>query len=176
MFGKLYPSAYAKDVFSIDYKKLYEKGYRGILFDVDNTLVHHNDDATPEVEALFREIFAIGLKTILISDNTTARLERFTKNIDTPFIADANKPQATSFEKALEVLGIEKSEAVVIGDQMFMDIAGANNALMDSIMVHFVVKDAKAKIGIRRYIEKFILFFYNFAKSRHKLDFAISKE
>ena len=46
MLEKYYPHEYAQTVFSIDYQKLYKKGFRGIIFDIDNTLVHHGDDST----------------------------------------------------------------------------------------------------------------------------------
>ena len=46
MLEKYYPHEYAQNVFSIDYQKLYKKGFRGIIFDIDNTLVHHGDDST----------------------------------------------------------------------------------------------------------------------------------
>jgi hypothetical protein len=58
MFCEFYPCAYARDVFSIDYQALFDNGYRGILFDVDNTLVHHNEDTTPAVDALLEKIAA----------------------------------------------------------------------------------------------------------------------
>ena len=175
MFGKLYPCAYAKDVFSIDYRKLYDHGYRGILFDVDNTLVHHNDDSTPVVEELFEHLKELGFQTVLISNNSKERLERFVRNMDTPFLHEAKKPAPQGYETALSMMNVSKEKAVMIGDQMFMDVRGANRAGIDSIMVHFVVRDPKAPIGVRRYLEKLILFFYRFAFSRHKLDFAIIK-
>ena len=56
MFKKFYPYEYANSVFDVDYKELYNKGYKGIIFDIDNTLVHHGDDSTKEVDELFREI------------------------------------------------------------------------------------------------------------------------
>ena len=68
----------------IDYQKLYQKGFRGIIFDIDNTLVHHGDDSTPEIDDLFRKIQRLGLKTLLLSNNDRGRVERFIKNIDTP--------------------------------------------------------------------------------------------
>ena len=68
----------------IDYQKLYQKGFRGIIFDIDNTLVHHGDDSTPEIDDLFRKIQGLGLKTLLLSNNDRGRVERFIKNIDTP--------------------------------------------------------------------------------------------
>lgn len=176
MFRCLFPCAYARDVFSIDYQKLFDKGYRGILFDVDNTLVHHGDDATPQVEALFARIHAIGLKTILVSNNNIPRLERFVQNIDTPYIPDADKPNPQGFEKALSALNIAKQEALCIGDQVFTDIYGANRCGLDSILVHFITVREHEKIGIRRHVERFILFFYRLCRSCHTLDDVITKE
>lgn len=169
MFKSLFPSAWAPDVFAIDYAALFHKGYKGILFDVDNTLVHHNGDATPEVEALFHQLHAIGLKTVVVSNNDAPRLERFLQHIDCPYVCDANKPDAGGYQKAVDMLGISTEEAVFIGDQMFVDIYGANKAGMDSILVHYIVVNEKEPIGIRRHLEKVVLFFYNLRKSAHKL-------
>ncbi|MEI3400970.1 MAG: hypothetical protein V8R51_00780 [Clostridia bacterium] len=69
MFKVFYPYEYVDSVFSINYDELYNKGYRGIIFDIDNTLVHHGDDATKEIEELFKEIHNIGFKTLLLSNN-----------------------------------------------------------------------------------------------------------
>jgi predicted HAD superfamily phosphohydrolase YqeG len=54
MLKLLYPFEYVDSVFSIDYKKLYELGYRGIMFDIDNTLTHHGEDSTKEVDNLWK--------------------------------------------------------------------------------------------------------------------------
>ena len=70
MFKIFYPYEYVKNVFSIDYDKLYSKGYRGLIFDIDNTLVHHGDDSTDEVDELFKYIQQIGFKTIILSNNS----------------------------------------------------------------------------------------------------------
>lgn len=176
MLHMLFPCAYAKDVFSIDYKKLYDKGYRGILFDVDNTLVHHGDDSTPQVDELIAGIQAIGLKVIMVSNNDVPRLERFLKNIDAPYISEADKPDTAGYLKAIEVLGISKNEAVCIGDQIFTDILGANRCGLDSILVHFITVRENEPIGIRRHVERVILTCYKFFKKRHTLKDVIIKE
>ena len=113
MLEKYYPYEYAQSVFDIDYVKLYTLGYRAILFDIDNTLVHHGEDATPEIEALFREIHSIGLKTLLLSNNDDARVKRFIRNIDTPYLCDADKPNPEAYRKAAELLGVGKKEVIV---------------------------------------------------------------
>ena len=54
MLRNFYPYAYVNDMFHIDYAALYQQGYRAIIFDIDNTLVHHRDDANQEIIDLFR--------------------------------------------------------------------------------------------------------------------------
>ncbi|MBQ3101351.1 MAG: YqeG family HAD IIIA-type phosphatase [Clostridia bacterium] len=175
MLRKFYPDAYASDVFSIDYQKLYDMGYKALLFDIDNTLVPHNRDITAEVEELFKNLYAIGFKTVLVSNNSQARVEGFSKNIECPYVYEAGKPNITAYIKALNLLEISTKESVFIGDQMFIDIYGANKAGLKSIMVHFIVVNDKEKIGVRRHLENFILFFYRMKKSAHKLNDAIIK-
>lgn len=46
MFQAFYPKEYVDSTYEIDFEGLYRRGYRGILFDVDNTLVPHGAPAT----------------------------------------------------------------------------------------------------------------------------------
>lgn len=164
MLKELYPYDYADSVFNIDYEELYCKGYKGIVFDIDNTLVHHGDNSTPEIDELFRKIHNIGLKTVLLTNNDEERVKRFIKNIDTEYICDADKPDPTGYKKAAEKMGIKISEAVAVGDQMFIDILGANRCGMASILVHYITLPEETKIGKKRYIEKAVLFLYKHNK------------
>ena len=157
MLQIFYPYEYAESVFSIDYDKLYEKGYRGILFDIDNTLVHHGDDATAEIEALFQTIHQAGFKTLLLSNNGEERIQRFLKNIDSLYISNAQKPQSANYHKAIAMMQIQREEALCIGDQIFTDILGANRSGIASILVQFIRAKGETKIGVRRNLEKIIL-------------------
>ena len=56
MIHLLFPDAYANSVFSIDYPILWKMGFRALIFDIDNTLVHHGADSTPKVDAFFAEL------------------------------------------------------------------------------------------------------------------------
>ncbi len=145
MLRDYYPYEYVESVFAIDYNKLYSLGFRGIIFDIDNTLVPHGDDSTPEVDALFEEIHAAGLKTVLLSNNDRERIERFIKNIDTPYVCDAEKPEPAGYLKAVELLGLDKDEVVFIGFY------------------------TEKKLGIRRRIEKVVLFCYRRSKYDHRI-------
>ena len=160
MFKKYYPGSYADSVFAIDYRKLYDSGYRGIIFDLDGTLVPHGADSTPEVDALFHEIHAAGLKTVLLTNNDEARVRRFIRNIDTPYVCDAGKPAPKGYLRALRLLGVRKKEAVYIGDQPFLDIRGANDCGIDTILVHYLLHEGETKLGIKRNLEKPLLRLY----------------
>lgn len=164
MFKKYYPYEYEESVFDIDYKKLFNLGYKAVIFDVDNTLVHHGDDSNKKVDDLFKKIHKIGLKTLLLSNNDEDRVRRFLKNIDSLFICDADKPDTKNYLKAVEMLEVDKKEVVYIGDQIFIDIYGANNSGIDNILVKYIGYYTETKIGIKRHLEKVILWFYKHNK------------
>lgn len=176
MFRRFYPHEYADSVFTLDYEKIFRKGFRAVIFDIDMTLVPHGEDSTPEIDALFKKIHAVGLKTLLLTNNDAARVKRFIKNIDTPYICDANKPNPAAYLKAVEVLGIKKTEAIFVGDQIFTDIVGANRSGIASILVRYVTAHEETDIGIRRRVEKIILKFYSWSSCRHRLGDILREE
>ena len=45
MRNRFYPTDYFTSTYVIDFEKLYKMGYRGVIFDVDNTLVEHDAPA-----------------------------------------------------------------------------------------------------------------------------------
>ena len=169
MLSRFYPHEYAASVFALDYEKIFRKGFRAIIFDIDMTLVPHGENSTPQIDALFKEIHAAGLKTLLLTNNDESRVKSFIKNIDTPYICDADKPNPAAYLKAVEMLGVKKSEAIFVGDQIFTDIFGANKSGIASILVHYVTARVETDIGIRRRVEKIILKLYSWSSCQHRL-------
>ncbi|MCL1803167.1 MAG: YqeG family HAD IIIA-type phosphatase [Eubacteriaceae bacterium] len=165
MLKALFPYEYVESVFAIDYSKLYCLGYRGVIFDIDNTLVHHGEGSTKEIDELFKAIHSIGLKTILLSNNDEGRIKMFLKNIDSLYICDAKKPGIANYLKAVEMIGIQKEQAVYIGDQIFTDILGANISGLDNILVKYMRYESETRIGIRRNAEKIVLKLYGLNKA-----------
>ena len=170
MINLLFPFEYVDSVFSIDYEKLVQKGFKGVIFDIDMTLVPHGADSTKEIDELFRTIHKAGLKTLLLTNNSEERVKRFIKNIDTLYLCDAEKPNAEGYLKAIQMMGIQKNETVFVGDQIFIDIYGANRCGIASILVKYVTATVETKIGIRRNLEKIILKLYGLTKVyQHRL-------
>jgi HAD superfamily phosphatase (TIGR01668 family) len=161
MIGLFYPHEYVDSVFSIDYPKLLALGYKGVIFDIDNTLVHHGEDATPEIASLLQSIHSCGLKTLLLTNNDENRVMRFMNtSIETLYICEADKPKPSNYLKALELMGLEPTEAVFVGDQVFTDTYGANRAGIKNILVRFLHRGDKKKIGLRRRLERIVLWTY----------------
>ena len=74
MFDRFFPDRYVASTYVIDFEKLYEEGYRGLIFDIDNTLVPHGAPADARAIALFDRLKKIGFKCCLISNRQTVCL------------------------------------------------------------------------------------------------------
>ncbi|MBS8121915.1 HAD hydrolase-like protein [Candidatus Vampirococcus lugosii] len=127
-----------------------------IIFDIDNTLAHHGENPSEEIENLFQEIYKIGLKTLLFSDNSTERINQFCKNIDSSFVAEANKPNIYKLINALENFKLLKEQSIYISDQIFRDICMTNQAGIKSILVKYLRKPNQKK----RYSSSFGKFYF----------------
>ena len=92
MFQAFYPKEYVDSTYEIDFEGLYRRGYRGILFDVDNTLVPHGAPATKQSVELFQRLHEMGFATCLISNNKEPRVRPFADAMETPFVYKADKP------------------------------------------------------------------------------------
>ena len=168
MLKKYFPYEYCRSAYDIDYKRLFDIGYRGIIFDIDNTLVPHGADADFAAELLFSRLNELGFAVILLTDNDESRTARFNKNIGALYICNAEKPDPAPYNEAVKMLGLKKDEVIVIGDSMFKDILGAYNASIASIMVKYI-GDGKKWLGWHRYMEYALLFVWRFGRYYKRL-------
>lgn len=146
-----------------------------MIFDIDQTLVNHGDPATPKVEKLFQDILELGFKVIFLSNNSQERIAEFTQNMNIPFVHLADKPNPSGFEKAIAQLDLERQQIIMIGDQVFTDILGANRVGLTSILVRFIRREHEVKIGKKRRLEQLILLTYRVRKSYYNRLGEISK-
>ena len=160
MFKSLYPTRYIVSSYSIDYEDLYDKGYRGIIFDIDNTLVPHGFPADERAMELMKRLKEIGYQVLFLSNNKEARVKMFNDDVDCLYIFKANKPGRQGFVKAMEKMGTDKDNTFLVGDQLFTDIWGANNAGIMSVLVKPIDKKEEIQIILKRVAEKLILLTY----------------
>ncbi|BCJ99455.1 YqeG family HAD IIIA-type phosphatase [Anaerocolumna chitinilytica] len=168
MIHNFFPDESADSAYKIDYKSLYNRGYRGILFDIDNTLVEHGKDADDKAVKLILDLNKLGFKVCFISNNSEERVKRFNKDLHQSYIYKAGKPGRSGYLKGVKTLGTTLSNTVFIGDQLFTDIYGARRAGLKSIFVNPIGKDIEIQIILKRYLEKLVLFFYNHSHTKKR--------
>ena len=160
MFKRFYPNNYVDSTYSIDFKKYYDLGYRGILFDIDNTLVEHGKPATKRAVELFEELRRIGFNTCLISNNKEPRVKPFADLVKSNYIYDAHKPSTKNYRKAMELMGTTLGNSMFVGDQLFTDVWGAKRCGIYSILVKPIDKKEEIQIVLKRKLERIVLHFY----------------
>lgn len=166
MLKTFYPDYYVKSAYEIPYEKLYQKGIRGLIFDIDNTLVEHGKPATEQAIALMNRLKGIGFQVCLLSNNKEARVQTFNEEIQVEYIHKAGKPKRSGYLTAMDKLGTTKETTVFVGDQLFTDVWGAKRTGIKSYLVEPIDKHEEIQIVLKRYLEKPVLYCYNREKRR----------
>ena len=168
MLKRFYPDNEAESSYKIDYEALYEKGYRGIIYDVDNTLVPHGAPADEQAITLFERLRAIGFETVLLSNNKEPRVKGFAEQVRTQYIYKANKPSQIGYKRAMELMGTTKNTTLFVGDQLFTDVWGAKRTGIETYLVKPIHPKEEIQIVLKRKLEKIVLFFYHKQKGRQQ--------
>ena len=124
--GFLVPDLAAGGLAEVSLDLLRAWGVRGIIVDLDNTLVTYDGRTlAPEVQAWVARALAARFRIVLLSNNFEERVAGIGAHLGVPTVSNALKPLPKGFLRALRVLGTPRAQTVVIGDQVFTDVLGA---------------------------------------------------
>lgn len=168
MFDKFFPDEYLDSTYKIDFESFYRKGYRGIIFDIDNTLVPHGAPADKQAVRLFRRLKSIGFQCCLLSNNQHERVSSFNSKVQVHFIEDAHKPSRKNYRKAMELMGTDTGNTLFVGDQLFTDVYGAKRTGIYNILVKPIHHKEEIQIVLKRKLEKIVLYFYRKEQRKRK--------
>ena len=157
MWKKCYPDHYAPSAYRIPYRKLYEKGYRGILFDIDNTLVRHNAPADEKSIRLISELKGIGFQVMIVSNNKEPRVQSFCEKVGCGYVYKAGKPCKRGYLEAMKRMQTNPTDTIFVGDQIFTDTLGAKFLGILTYLVQPIHKKEEIQIILKRIPEKWIL-------------------
>ena len=162
MFKILRPKVYVNSVYNIDLKKLKKiKKIKGIIVDLDNTLIAWGKkEIDNRVIEWVEEAKKLELKICIVSNNNSKRVVKFAELFGIPFSSNSIKPLNAPFTKAIEILDTKSSETIVIGDQIFTDIWGANRLKLFTILVTPIIKKDSIGTFIHRNLEKIFISFW----------------
>ena len=168
MFNRFYPDEYMMSTYVVPFEKLYEEGYRGVIFDIDNTLVPHGAPADDRAVKLFERLKSIGFESCLLSNNQEPRVKMFNERVHTNYIFNAHKPSRANYIKAMEIMGTDLSNTLFVGDQLFTDVWGSKRTGIRNILVKPIHPKEEIQIVLKRYLEKIVIHFYMKDKNKKK--------
>lgn len=158
MLKQFLPNEHFKSVLDISPEKLKARGIKGIITDLDNTLVEWDrPSATPQLVKWFDEIKRNNIMVTIVSNNHEDRVKAFADPLQIPFIFQARKPLGRAFKQALAQMGMQKDEVVVIGDQLLTDVLGGNRSGFHTILVVPVAQTDGLATKFNRFVERRIM-------------------
>ena len=132
----LYPNRYIEKVTDIDVKFLEENSIKGLILDVDNTLIDYDKKMIDGLEQWAEELKKNNIKLCILSNsNKKDKVKKISEVLEVPYFYFAKKPFKFGFKKAKTLLNLENKNIAVVGDQIFTDVLGANRCKMYSILV-----------------------------------------
>ncbi|MCL6589818.1 MAG: YqeG family HAD IIIA-type phosphatase [Firmicutes bacterium] len=158
MLKMLCPKVWAGSVLELDIIQLKRAGIRGVIFDLDNTLVEWKlDILKPEVIALVERLKENGFQLCILSNALEHRVKAVAGALDLPYICRAVKPRKSAFQKALGLLGTPPRETAVVGDQLFTDILGGNRLELYTIWTPPLSSTEFIYTQMVRKLERFVI-------------------
>ena len=131
------PAYVADSIYDIAPQSLRSAGVRLVLCDLDNTLTPYEESLpSPALQAWKKELEAAGILLYVVSNSRKSRrCPDFCEALGVPYARHAGKPGTQGFREALAQTGIPAENAIMVGDQIFTDILGANRAGITSVLV-----------------------------------------
>ena len=153
----LRPTSHARRIEEIDIDALVRDGVRGLIIDLDNTLVGYRlTQPEAAVAAWLERAKERGLRAVIVTNNATDWAMQTAQALHIPCIPNARKPLLRGFHAALEALGTSHEQTVVIGDQLFTDVLGAKRFGMKLILTEPIVAGEQWWMRLTRFIERLL--------------------
>jgi len=155
VLGLLRPNLWVGSVAEIDAEHLRSNGIRGLILDLDETLVSALEHTpSPQVHAWIQQMKAGAFEVYIVSNNfNAARVQQVADELDVPCACRAAKPRRRGFRVALEVMGLEPHEVAIVGDQVFTDILGGNRLGAYTILATPIAPEYKPWRKLMRVVE-----------------------
>lgn len=143
----------------ISLDSLEREGVRGIIVDLDNTLVGWRHlEPSPEVAGWVKRALDSGYAVAIVSNNVRAWVSSIASRLGVvTFVHRALKPLPFGIFRAVKQLRVARSEMVVIGDQLFADVLGAKLLGIRAILTEPIVPKEHHAMAFVRSLERFML-------------------
>ena len=154
----LYPKLYLKSVTEITMEILQKNNIKGIILDVDNTIIDIDRNMDSKVKDWVNYMKSQGIKFCIVSNtNKHEKVKSVSDELQIPYFSFAKKPFKKGFLKAKNLMGLDEKNIAAVGDQIMTDVIGANRCKMFPILVEPISKKDILITKWKRPIEKCII-------------------
>jgi len=170
LFAKyFFPEEMVTSIYRINYNRLWRRGIRGLIFDIDNTLATFDvPHPTPKVIIHLDSLAKRGFAICLLSNNSKERVVNFCGNMGYPHIWKAGKPKSRGIKQAMRHMRLDKSQVALIGDQIFTDCLCGNLFGVYTILTKPIAKRDEWTVLLKRWPEKPVLRAYRRLHGRNQ--------
>lgn len=148
------PKWWLKSVLDIDEKFIRENHLRGLILDLDNTLSMHGSPAAEQgVTEWLEQMRGMGMKMMVLSNNTKKRVAPLAKELGLDFISFGCKPLTVGVSRALRKMRLPRKSVALVGDQIFTDIIGGNLRGVNTVLVEPFHLEDKKSFKLKRKLE-----------------------
>jgi len=155
------PNKHVQSIFELTPTLFRDEGIRGIVVDLDNTLVPWNvADAPEKVKKWLQSLIEADLQVVIFSNNNEERVKHFAEPLQIPYKHRAKKPLSNSFKEAATLMDISSGQLAVVGDQLLTDILGGNMFGAYTVLVVPIVESDAPITKFNRQIEKLIMNYF----------------
>ena len=152
---KFTPTYYAQTLYDIPPSFFLKVGTTTLVIDLDNTLAAYDEvEATVKTITYVRALEAAGLRVLLVSNNREPRVKTYALSLDVPYLAKAYKPLKRRLVKYLKQYNVDKSDVMMVGDQLLTDVFCANNLGVKIILTEKLVERDQITTRFNRLLDR----------------------
>jgi len=150
---EIYPSLTA-----VDLERLRRRGVRGLVLDLDNTLVAYGrTDPAEAVLDWLRRAQEAGMRLCILSNGRPRRVRLTAQRLGIPWIESYSKPRRRGFREAARLLGTQPHETAILGDQLFTDVLGGRRSGFVTVLVNPVSRRELPHTRLVRLLERLVM-------------------
>ena len=133
---RFYPSQIFDSVSSIPLEQLKQQGIKGIILDLDDTLIPQNSNEISIERSIWLKEAISNFKVYLVTNNRSLkRIQMFQTRFNIPAIIKAWKPGTKGLLSAIKQMNLNFDEIVMIGDRLFTDVLAGNRVNVQTFLV-----------------------------------------
>ncbi len=137
-----------KPILSLTPDILQQKQLKGLVLDVDQTLVPMTTRAVSgELKQWVEEIRPVAALWLVSNNLSENRIGNIAQSLNLPYILGARKPSRRKLKKAVEAMSLPVEHVAMVGDRLFTDVLAGNRLGMFTILVEPMLDPAVSVIS-----------------------------